>query len=85
MWQALTVWLRRARTIIADSAPALDAMNVFPVPDSDTGSNLELTLSSIAEALPDLDTSSLDDSPPTSTADRRHQLDALMSVPSWPR
>ena len=80
MWQALTVWLRRARTIIADSAPALDAMNVFPVSDSDTGSNLELTLSGIAEALPDLDTSSLDDSPPTGSADRRQQLDALMSA-----
>lgn len=80
MWQALTVWLRRARTIIADSAPALDAMNVFPVSDSDTGSNLELTLSGIAEALPDLDTSSFDDSPPTGSADRRQQLDALMSA-----
>jgi DAK2 domain fusion protein YloV len=80
VWQALTVWLRRARTIIADSAPALDAMNVFPVSDSDTGSNLELTLSGIAEALPDLDTSSFDDSPPTGSADRRQQLDALMSA-----
>jgi uncharacterized protein len=80
VWQALTVWLRRARTIIADSAPALDAMNVFPVSDSDTGSNLELTLSGIAEALPDLDTSSFDDSPPTGSAGRRQQLDALMSA-----
>jgi uncharacterized protein len=83
VWQALTVWLRRARTIIADSAPALDAMNVFPVSDSDTGSNLELTLSGIAEALPDLDTSSFDDSPPTGSADRRQQLDALMSAAIW--
>ena len=80
MWQALTVWLRRARTIIADSAPALDAMNVFPVSDSDTGSNLELTLSGIAEALPDLDTSGSDDLPPTGSADRRQQLDSLMSA-----
>jgi uncharacterized protein len=80
VWQALTVWLRRARTIIAGSAPALDAMNVFPVSDSDTGSNLELTLSGIAEALPDLDTSSFDDSPPTGSAGRRQQLDALMSA-----
>ncbi len=37
---------------MAESAPALDAMNVFPVADSDTGSNLELTLAGIADALP---------------------------------
>jgi DAK2 domain fusion protein YloV len=55
VWLALTAWLRRARTIITESAPALDAMNVFPVSDSDTGSNLELTLTGIADALPEVD------------------------------
>ena len=80
MWQALIVWLRRARIIIANSAPALDAMNVFPVSDSDTGSNLELTLSGISEAIPDLDNLSVDDTAPASTLDGRQQLDALVSA-----
>jgi uncharacterized protein len=57
VWLALAVWLRRARTIITESAPALNAMNVFPVSDSDTGSNLELTLAGIAEALPKVEPS----------------------------
>ena len=55
MWLAVTTWLRRARMIIAESAPALNAMNVFPVSDSDTGSNLELTLTGIADAVPGID------------------------------
>ena len=46
--------------LIADSAEALDAMNVFPVSDSDTGSNLELTLAGIADAVPDVHRGSLD-------------------------
>ncbi len=79
MWQALTVWLRRARTIIADSAPALNAMNVFPVSDSDTGTNVELTLSGIAEALPAQENATIDDSQPRAAMDDR-QLDALVSA-----
>ena len=79
MWQALTVWLRRARTIIADSAPALNAMNVFPVSDSDTGTNVELTLSGIADALAAQDKSAVDDSQPGAPMDDR-QLDALVSA-----
>ena len=55
MWPALTFWLLRARAVVTESAPALNAMNVFPVSDSDTGSNLELTLAGITEVLPDLD------------------------------
>jgi DAK2 domain fusion protein YloV len=79
VWQALTVWLRRARTIIADSAPALNAMNVFPVSDSDTGTNVELTLAGIADALAAQDTSTVDDSRPGAPMDDR-QLDALISA-----
>ena len=40
MWDVYDAWLRRATTIIAESADALNAMNVFPVSDADTGSNL---------------------------------------------
>jgi DegV family protein with EDD domain len=37
----------------------LDRINVFPVPDGDTGTNLALTLSSIADAVRPLDSNSL--------------------------
>ena len=37
----------------------LDRINVFPVPDGDTGTNLALTLNSIAEAVRPLDSRSL--------------------------
>jgi DAK2 domain fusion protein YloV len=55
-------------------------MNVFPVSDSDTGTNVELTLSGIAEALPAQDQSTADDnSRPGAPMDGR-QLDALVSA-----
>jgi len=76
----LTIWLRRARTIISDSAPALNAMNVFPVSDSDTGSNLELTLSGIADALPDLDRPGWEASGLDATLPRSQLLDALVQA-----
>jgi DAK2 domain fusion protein YloV len=79
VWQALTVWLRRARTIIADSAPALNAMNVFPVSYSDTGTNVDLPLSGIAEALPSQDKSTVNNSPRGAPKVGR-QLDALASA-----
>ena len=48
LWDAYDGWLRRATSVISDSADALNAINVFPVPDADTGSNLKLTLTGIA-------------------------------------
>ena len=60
LWEAYDAWLRRATSIIGDSADALNAMNVFPVPDADTGSNLKLTLAGIAQAVPDVEQASLD-------------------------
>jgi fatty acid kinase len=60
LWQAYDDWLRRATSVISDSADALNAMNVFPVPDADTGSNLKLTMAGIADAIPILERSSLD-------------------------
>lgn len=57
LWSTFDAWLRRAAEVVAASAPALDAMNVYPVPDSDTGSNVSLTLAGVtraaAEAGPD--------------------------------
>src|SRR2546426_12143492 len=50
--------LRRALLAAADWVAAgrdeLNRMNVFPVPDGDTGTNLCLTLRAVAQALRDL-------------------------------
>jgi DAK2 domain fusion protein YloV len=59
VWEVFDAWLRRASALIADSADALDALNVFPISDADTGSNLRLTLSGIARAVPDVNRASL--------------------------
>jgi len=60
LWEAYDVWLRRATSVIGDSADALNAINVFPVPDADTGSNLKLTMTGISQAVPNLERASLD-------------------------
>ena len=60
LWDACDAWLRRAEEIISDSADALNILNVFPVSDADTGSNLKLTLRGIAQAVPSFDRSTLD-------------------------
>jgi uncharacterized protein len=60
LWEAYDGWLRRATNVISDSANALNAMNVFPVADADTGSNVRLTMTGIAQAVPNLEQSSLD-------------------------
>jgi uncharacterized protein len=60
LWARYDGWLRRSTSVISDSAHVLNAMNVFPVADADTGSNLKLTLSGIAHAVPQLEPASLD-------------------------
>jgi DAK2 domain fusion protein YloV len=60
LWEAYDGWLRRATSVIGESADALNAINVFPVPDADTGSNLKLTMTGIAQAIPSLERASLD-------------------------
>ncbi|MBM7050933.1 DAK2 domain-containing protein [Rothia sp. ZJ1223] len=37
-------WLESAQRVISEREQQLNAMNVFPVPDADTGTNLRLTL-----------------------------------------
>ncbi|MFC7621189.1 DAK2 domain-containing protein [Microlunatus sp. GCM10028923] len=49
-YAALVAWLRRARDLVAASAPAIDAINVFPAPDADTGTNVTLTLTAVVDA-----------------------------------
>ena len=60
IWEAYDGWLRRATSVITDSADALNAINVFPVADADTGSNLKLTMTGIAQAVPNLGPANLD-------------------------
>ncbi|SDS19450.1 hypothetical protein SAMN04488543_1253 [Friedmanniella luteola] len=59
VWETFDAWLRRSSTLIGESADALDALNVFPVSDADTGSNLQLTLAGIARAVPDVNRGNL--------------------------
>jgi DAK2 domain fusion protein YloV len=44
-------WFRLAADALGQTRSAIDALNVFPVPDSDTGTNLHLTLLSAADAV----------------------------------
>ena len=48
---AVRRWYRLAANALAQARAAIDALNVFPVPDADTGTNLQLTLTSAAEAV----------------------------------
>lgn len=43
-------WLARAEALLASAAPRLNALNVFPVPDADTGSNMHGTLAAARRA-----------------------------------
>ncbi|MBO1750747.1 DAK2 domain-containing protein [Actinotalea sp. BY-33] len=47
-------WLAGSTQTLRHHRRALDAVNVFPVPDADTGTNLYLTLADAAEAVADL-------------------------------
>jgi Predicted kinase related to dihydroxyacetone kinase len=47
-------WFSRALGALAAARPQIDALNVFPVQDSDTGTNVVLTLSAGARATQEL-------------------------------
>lgn len=47
IWRLCLSWLERSAEVIGLSAAGLNAINVFPVPDSDTGTNLQQTLNGI--------------------------------------
>ncbi len=44
-------WCLRCAEVLGEARTEIDALNVFPIPDGDTGTNLHLTLLSAAEAL----------------------------------
>ncbi|HEX9526679.1 MAG TPA: DAK2 domain-containing protein, partial [Streptosporangiaceae bacterium] len=56
------LWLRLAADALDRARPAIDLLNVFPVADSDTGTNLHRTIASAADAVAHLPE-------PASTAD----------------
>jgi dihydroxyacetone kinase-like predicted kinase len=45
------LWFRLAADALGRTRTAIDMLNVFPVPDSDTGTNLHRTISSAADAV----------------------------------
>ncbi len=49
----VAVWARAAVRSLGAAREALDRVNVFPVPDADTGTNMYLTLLDASRALPD--------------------------------
>jgi uncharacterized protein len=48
--QALTRWLCKAEEVLGNHSDRLNAINIFPVADGDTGTNLYLTVRSAAAA-----------------------------------
>ena len=55
---------------LAEAREEIDALNVYPVPDGDTGTNLFLTFESADEALRDASTSRAEPRPPTGRTSR---------------
>ncbi|MBC3186265.1 DAK2 domain-containing protein [Corynebacterium sp. zg-331] len=51
---ALAAWARRAASHLEARSPEINRLNVFPIPDSDTGSNMAHTMHSAVSALSDL-------------------------------
>lgn len=47
---ALRAWARRSADALRAAAPRIDALNVFPVADCDTGTNMALTMAAAAAA-----------------------------------
>ena len=49
---ALRTWCERGRDALAACQAEIDAINVYPVPDGDTGTNMALTMQAAAGSLP---------------------------------
>ena len=48
----VSLFMRRYSEALAGHRSVIDALNVYPVPDGDTGTNMSLTLRAVVEALP---------------------------------
>lgn len=51
--------LRHAATVISDHRDQLNSLNVFPVPDGDTGTNMSMTMNAAIDAMGDEDSPEL--------------------------
>ena len=49
--ESVARWASAARDALAAARDEIDELNVYPVPDGDTGTNLHLTLAAAVEAL----------------------------------
>ena len=49
--EAVRRWCRLSTDALARARAAIDALNVFPVPDADTGTNMHITLMAAADAV----------------------------------
>ena len=49
--EAVRRWCRLSTDALAQARAAIDALNVFPVPDADTGTNMHITLMAAADAV----------------------------------
>jgi dihydroxyacetone kinase-like predicted kinase len=56
--QAMKRWLGKAETTLGNHSDRLNAINIFPVADGDTGTNLYLTVRAAAHALQGINTGS---------------------------
>jgi DAK2 domain fusion protein YloV len=52
--EAVRRWCRLAADALAQTRAAIDALNVFPVPDADTGTNMHITLLATVDAVESL-------------------------------
>ncbi len=59
----LRSWVRTAVVALGDARAEIDALNVFPVPDGDTGTNMYLTIEAAELAMAEADTTLSVDSP----------------------
>lgn len=58
--QAMKRWLGKAETALGNHSDRLNAINIFPVADGDTGTNLYLTVRAAVVALRDVDSTEHD-------------------------
>jgi uncharacterized protein len=63
--ESVARWATVGRDALAEARAEIDALNVYPVPDGDTGTNLHLTVAAAVEALTDASLRGEDTETPT--------------------
>ena len=70
---------------IAQAQQAINDLNVFPVPDGDTGTNMSLTIQTAAQELKKIEPATVDQAASVTAAARRARQLRRHSVASVPR